>query len=409
MDEVVRTAAQRGVALLDLGRVKEAEGELRKALAAEPGDVRVLSLLGDALLRQENHDEAVATLRSALAADPEFVPAYSLLAAALAGLEQYAEALDAVRRGLALAPEFAGLHLQEAGVLMAQERYADALASIDKASALDPENSSAAALRAAALCSLRRYDEADVAVDEALRLDPENAEAHRVRGVIALRRGGGRSAVAAHRAALRLDPTDSYSRDGLSTSLKSRNPLYGALLRFSVWLESLPKWVRIAVLVAPLVLTRVLRPFDDQLWAMVLIVAVAVLALLSWTLEPLMNVVLLLGRDRHVVNRDARRATYLFLAFLACAAACAVLSQVTGPAQLLPVAIGFGFWAMATGSGHLLEPGQRKIVGYGAVAAAVLGAMAIAAVLAAAPGATVVVAIVLLSGVAALWFTAFAN
>jgi tetratricopeptide (TPR) repeat protein len=407
MSDVVQTALQRGVALLDLGRAGEAETHLRTALAADPADPRVLALLADAVLRQQRYDEAVEISRSALTADPGYVPAYSVLAAALAGLEQYSDALAAVRNGLALAPEAPGLHLQQAGVLLGLDRDTDALASIDRALLLDPENAEAHAVRAAVLVRLRRFDDADAAVDDALRIDPENAEAHRVRGVIALHRGGGKRAVAAHRAALRLDPTDSYSRDGLSTALKTRNPLYGALLRFGLWLDTLPKAVRIAVLIAPFVLTRVLRPFEDQAWAMVLIIVVAALALLSWTLEPLMNCVLLLSRDRRLLSSDAKRATYAFLLFAAAAVACVVTGQVSGPAQLTGVAFGFGLWAMVTGSAHLLDPGPRKVVAVGGVAAVVVGAMAVVAVLVAAPGATVAVAVLLIAGIAALWFTAF--
>jgi Flp pilus assembly protein TadD len=407
MSEVVHTALQRGVALLELGRAREAEEHLRTAVAAEPGDPRAITLLADALLRQQRYDEAEDTSRSALATDPGYVPAYSVLSAALAGLTRYPDALDAVRRGGARAPEAAVLHRQEAGVLTALERDADAMASIDHATRLDPEDADSHALRAALLVRLRRFDEADTAVDEALRLDPENAEAHRIRGVIALHRGGGRSAVAAHRTALRLDPTDTHSRDGLSTALKTRNPLYGWLLRFSLWLDTLPKGVRIAVLLVPFVLTRVLRPFEDQTWAMVLIIVVAAVALLTWTLEPVMNCVLLLSRDRALLTRDAKRATYTFLAFLTAAVTFVVLGQVNGPAQLTAVAFGFGLWAMATGSAHQLGPGPRKVADIGAIAAAVVGAMAVVAVLAAAPGATVAVAVLLISGIAALWITAF--
>jgi tetratricopeptide (TPR) repeat protein len=409
MNEVVRTATQRGAALLDLGRAREAEQHLREALAAEPGDTTVLTLLADALLRQERHDEALDTSRSALAAAPENVLAHSIHAAALAGLRRLDDALEAVRRGLALAPEVAGLHKQEGAILLASKEYTRALASIDRAARLDPEDSSTVVLRAAVLFELRRYDDAAAAVDEALRLDPENAEAHRIAGVLALRRGGGKSAVQAHRTALRLDPTDPHSRDGLTTALKSRNPLYGLLLRFGFWLNTLPKGVRIAVLLAPFVVSRLLRPFEDQVWALVLIIAVTVAALLSWTLEPVMNLVLVLGRERHLLTREARHATYLFVAFLAAGVTVAVISQGSGPAQLLAVAIGLGFWAMATGSSHLLAPGTRKIVLGGAAGAVAIGAMAVVAVAVGAPAATVAVAVLLLSGIAAVWFTAFAN
>ena len=181
------------------------------------------------------------------------------------------------------------------------------------------------------------------------------------------------------------------------------------LLRFSLWLDTLPKGVRLAVLVAPVVLTRVLRPYEEQLWARLLIIVVAALALLSWTLEPLMNTVLLLGRERHLLAGEAKRATYAFLVFLAAAVAAAVSGQVTGPEQLTTLAFGFGLWAMSSGSTHLLEPGKRRVVGFGAAAAAAIGALAAVAVVTGAPGATAAVMILLVGGVAALWFTAFSN
>ena len=409
MNEVGRTAAERGMALLELGRARDAEQQLRRALAQEPDNATVLTLLAQAQVRQHRYEEAEDTSGSALAADPEHVPAHSVLAAALGGLGRYDDALRAVRQGLALAPELAGLHLQEAHALIALERHADALASTERAVRLAPNSSAAAALRAAILCDLRRYDEADAAVDEALRLDPENADAHRVRGVIALHRGGGKSAVRAHRTALRLDPTDTHSREALSVALKTRNPLYGWLLRFSLWLETLPRLVRVAVLLTPILLTRLLRPVADQPWAKTLLIVVVVLVLLTWALEPVMNCVLLLGRDRHLLNRAARQATYGFLAFVAATAACWVFAQKTGHGQLMAVTFALGMWAMAVGSAHLLVPGQRKLVWYGTVAAVLLGAMAVVAVLVSAPAAGVAVALVILSGVAALWFMAAAN
>jgi len=308
-----------------------------------------------------------------------------------------------------LAPEIAALHQQEASLLLAMERPHDALASVERARRLDPESSAGAALQAGALFELRRYDEADAAIDEALRLDPENPDAHRIRGLIALRRGGGRSAVLAHRTALRLDPTDANSREGLSLALKSRNPLYGWLLRFSSWLDALPNGLRVAVLLLPFVLTRVLRPFDGQTWAMVLLIVVVAFVVLTWTLEPLMNCVLLLTRERHLVNRLTRRATYAFLAFAAAALACAVYGAASGPSGLLTIAFGFGLWAMVTGSVHHRPPGQRRLMVIAAAVASIVGAIAVLATLTEASGASAAAAIVLLGGIVATWSVAFAR
>ncbi|MFD7655392.1 tetratricopeptide repeat protein [Actinosynnema sp. NPDC059797] len=407
MDENSGVAVRRGQALLDVGRHQEAEAQFRAALAADPGDPVTRTLLAQSLLRQERFTEARDESRTALADDPEHVMAHSTLAAALAGSAQLRESLEVLRQAMRLAPGFAGLHLQEAYVLMAQERHAEALESARRARALDPEDADAATAQAAALYDLHRLDEADAAVAEALRLDPQNADAHRVKGLLALRRGGGEPAVSAHRTALRLDPTDPHAREGLSVALKSRNPLYGALLRFNSWLGSVPTGARVAVLLVPFLLTRFLRPFDDQVWAKVLIIVVVGLVVLSWTLEPLMNCVLLLSRDRHLVSRAARRATFMFLGFAAAAIAVAVLATVEDQPRLLPLALGLVLWAMTSGSTHNVREGRRKVLLVGTAVAASLGVLAVTATLTGAPGAVPAVMLVLIGGVVAAWLSVF--
>jgi hypothetical protein len=64
---------------------------------------------------------------------------------------------------------------------------------------------------------------------------------------------------------------------------------------------------------------------------------------------------------------------------------------------------------MVTGSVHDLPPSQRKLIGFGAAAAAIIGAMAIVATLTGATGAPFAVALVLFGGIAATWITAFAR
>lgn len=399
MDE--GTAARRGEALLALGRFEEAERYLRTALAAAPRDTDLLVSLAEALLRQEKLQAAVTTSRTALATDPEHVRAHSVHAAALGSLERYDDALHAVERALALAPEIAALHVQQATFLAGREDFAEALACVDRAVRLDPESSAAAVSRAGILCDLRRFDEAETAVAEALRLDPENAEAHRVHGVIALRRG--RSAVHAYRTTLRLDPAIAHGREGLYFALKAHNPLH----RWQFRVNSMPRGARTVLLLAPLLLTIVFRQFDDHLWARILLVVVAVLTLASWLAEPLMNAVLLCGRDRHLVRRDARRATYVCLAFAFGAAICAGLSTALAFALVV--------WAAAAGTIHLLTPGRRKVLWGCLVVGAWLSAAAVVNVVAGAGNAAPVVlyagavALFVVRGVAALWVVVFAG
>ncbi|MCP2262736.1 tetratricopeptide repeat protein [Promicromonospora thailandica] len=408
MNETAAAAEQRGRALLELGRGREAEQQFRTALAVTPDDPDLQAQLAQAFLLQDRYQEAHDASRDAVGAAPEHAFAYSILSASLAGLERLPEAHAAVRQALALAPHVAGLHVQEARVLLAQKKPTEALASVAQARALDPEDADATAVQAAVLFELQRFGEADAAVHEALSLEPENVAAHRVKGLLALRRGGGASAVQAHRTALRLEPTDSGARQGLSLSLKSRNPLYGLLLRYSMWLQAQPKGLRIGMAFAPMILIRVLRPFEGQLWAGVLLGLVIASVVLSWSLEPLMNTVLLLSRDRHVLGRPERLATYSYLGFAGAGIAVLVVGLTASIPFFSTLAIGLGLWAMATGSAHLVRPGLVRVLIIGAGVAAVLAAVAFGGTLAGVAGLAVAALVVLLGGVAALWFTAFA-
>ena len=343
-------AAERGNALLDLGRAIDAEKYFREALAAEPANADLLVSLARSLQLQERYDEARDAARQGLAASPEHLGGLVVLSAAMAGLEDFPAALQAVQRALQIAPGLAQLHAQEGAILIAQGNSANAFGPLELARTLDPEDSETVALISAALYNTRRFEDAERAAVDALRLDPDNSEAHRILGLLSLRRGGGRSAVDAHRTALRLDPTDPDYREGLATAMKSRNPLYGLLLRFGDWQEGLPSGARWLVLLAPLFASRVLRPFSDHAWAQILLALVFGVVLLTWALEPVMNAVLLCSSyARNLLPRDAKLATYGFLAYAALAVASVIAGIATSTDDALLLALGLALWSVTAG------------------------------------------------------------
>lgn len=402
-------AAERGVALLNLGRPAEAERHFREALTTDPDNAELLVYLAQALHQQERFAEARDVVRQGLAADPAHLTGLIVLSASLAGLRQFEPALDAVRRGLQIAPALPSLHRQHGALLIAQDRAAEAFGPLEQARTLDPEDPDTIAMIGNALYQLRRFQDAEQAVTDALRLDPDNLEAHRLRGALQLRRGGGRSAVDAHRTALRLDPTNQYSREGLSIAMKSRNPLYGQLLRFGDWMNGLPSGARWAVLLAPLIATRILRPFNDQVWAQVALVVVAAAVVLSWALEPLMNAVLLCtSYARNLLPRATKLATYAFLTYIAAALGAVVAGLVTQSNWNFILAMGFGVWSVSAGQVHLVDESRRKVAIALQCAGGVLAIMAIVAALVAPSPADPVIAIYFLLGLAMLWFTALA-
>lgn len=406
-------AVDRGIALLDLGRPAEAEKYFRDALAANPADADLLVCLARSLHEQERYGEARDAARQGLAAAPEHLVGLLVLSAALAGLKDFGTALQAVQRGRQIAPALPQFHRQEGALLIAQDRSAEAFGPLERARTLDPESSETAALIGAAFYNVRRFPEAEQALAEALRLDPNNAEAHRVRGLLALRRGGGKPAVDAHRNALRLDPTDPDFRGGLATAMKSRNPLYGLLLRLGDWQSGLPSGFRWLVFLAPYFTMRALSSQRNHLWAQLLLGLVIAIVLMMWTLEPLMNTVLVCSRfARNLLPRDLKLATYAFDAYALAAlvAATAGIAINTDHALVVGIglAFGLGLWGMTAGNTHLVAERRKKIALRLQGAGAVVAILAVASVAVGASTTGPLIGVLCLSGIAMTWFTALA-
>ena len=87
-----------GLALIQLGRPREAEAALRRALNSRPIELGVLNNLGLALSQQNRFAEAVPYLQEAVAMDAHNVVARANLAEALVGVGRYDEGIAELRR-----------------------------------------------------------------------------------------------------------------------------------------------------------------------------------------------------------------------------------------------------------------------------------------------------------------------
>ncbi|MEV8503942.1 tetratricopeptide repeat protein [Actinoplanes sp. NPDC051475] len=164
--------------LAELGRHADAEAELRAALAAEPGDADLLTLLGYVLRR--HHD--------------------------------YQAALEACDAATAAGPRLADAHAERAECLMALLRDRDAIVAAGEAVRLAPYAPAGHLVLARALASAGRYDEARAAARHGLSLAPQSVDA--LLTVAGVERGAGRreEAERAARQALAIDPAAAYGR-----------------------------------------------------------------------------------------------------------------------------------------------------------------------------------------------------
>src|SRR5262249_40591069 len=95
-------------ALVEAGKLEQAEALLRSALAADPHSAPLHGALGELLFKEHKYEDSTMELRQAAHEDPES-PEYNLMAAAaLIGWKRYVEAVDFLR---AVQPRF-GNHPQ---------------------------------------------------------------------------------------------------------------------------------------------------------------------------------------------------------------------------------------------------------------------------------------------------------
>jgi tetratricopeptide (TPR) repeat protein len=173
-DDAYRGARQ----LAEVGRHAEAEVRLRSALAAEPADADLLTLLGYVLRQQRDYVAALAACDAAVAAGPRLADA----------------------------------HAGRAESLIALIRDGDAVVSAGEAVRLAPHEPAGHLVLARALAAGRRFAEARAAARQGLGLDPRSVEGLLTVADVERDAGGREAAEEAARAALAIEPTNAYGR-----------------------------------------------------------------------------------------------------------------------------------------------------------------------------------------------------
>ncbi len=145
---------------LDLGRVRQAEAELRRAIAKKPGEHYLLALLGEARRQQGDTQAAIELTGQALASGDEALPALYYRALAWRDRKDDARALDDLKRLMAKPPVSIDT-LSLAGVIhLDARRPGEAESHFRKAIALDPARAEPHLRLAQVLRRQRRFDEA---------------------------------------------------------------------------------------------------------------------------------------------------------------------------------------------------------------------------------------------------------
>ncbi|HEX5324367.1 MAG TPA: tetratricopeptide repeat protein [Capsulimonadaceae bacterium] len=343
------TNLERARLLIEQSRVDLAVKELQQETAANPENPDAHALLALCLSQLQQGKEAVLSAQQAVHLAPAYPFTHYIYALVQLENGRVKEAESAVREALRLDPENAEYYALFGQILMRRARWQDAVDAAERGLAIDSEHSACANLRAHALIKLRRPDEAAGIIAGNLARDPENAYTHATLGWSLLEQGQPKQAMIHFREALRLEPEMEWARVGIIEAMKARNPIYRILLGYFFWMSRLGSQKQSAVIIGAYILSRVargvaaaepgLRPF-----VLPLIFAYALFAYVTWTSQPLFNLLLRLDPfGRLALTKRQIAASNWFGLTLLVSLGCFIGWLVTQRDSLLLETVGFLF------------------------------------------------------------------
>ena len=167
-----------GVLANQTGRGELAVRLIGEAIARDGGDAAYHSNLGNALHALGRLEEAGGSYRRALALKPDYAGAHYNLASLLQAQGRCEEALGHFERALALWPGHPDLHSNCGAALMELGRLSEAMVRFERALTLKPDHAEARNNLGKVCQELGRMAEAEAHYRETLRLRPDYAEAH---------------------------------------------------------------------------------------------------------------------------------------------------------------------------------------------------------------------------------------
>ncbi len=347
---------QRALLLLRQSRYDLAEKELRQILAQQPEYPQAHALLAYSLAQQDKLQEADSSARHAVGLAPDEPYCHYIMGWVKVQSDDLPSARRAVEQAIRLDPEQPDYHGLRALIYLRGERWQEALDAANEGLKHDPEHQECLNHRAMALVKLNRHEDAHQTIGRALQENPENAQTHANLAWSYLHKGQHQKALEHFSEALRLNPNYEYARHGLVEALKARYFLYRWLLRFFLWMSTLPPRVRGGLVIGAIVLVKLLKAATRESpglapFVLPIIVVYGIFVLLTWLIDPMFNLVLQCNKyGRYALSKQQRWSSTIFGVLLL----GTIVSFVCGAITMLP-----HLFLLGANLGLLLIPATR--------------------------------------------------
>lgn len=372
---------QRGLMLFEQARFEQAEEEFRQDLAADPDHAAAHALLGMCLARRQQWKDATREAEQAIHLAPDFPYAHYALASIYHRRNRLPQAVAAIGEAIRLDPENADYHAQKSALHFDGRQWAAALEAADQGLAIDAEHVGCANLRAMSLVKLGRKAEAGATIEATLARNPEEGLTHANQGWTLLEQNQSQKAMEHFREALRLDPENEWARHGIVEALKARYFIYAWVLRYFLWMSKLStgaQWgVIIGVYFGNQLLASAARSNPDLApWLLPVRVLLIVALLLTWTADPLFNLLLRLNRfGRLALTGEQKTASNWFgLCLLLALISLGLCLLVGWNTVFLLAAMVFGFLLIPVAGTFKAQKGwPRTVLAVATIALSLLG------------------------------------
>jgi len=365
--------------LLDQGRFKLAEKELRTIAAADPDNAVLHSLLALSLLGQEKIKDASAESKRALSIDADDAFIYHIESLCRMGLGKYREAQKAVQNALQRDPEEPSYYGTAAKIEGLLKNWKEMLTLADKGLSLNPEHSGCALAKADALVQMNRKDEAAEVIEHVLRGSPENEQALISKGWICLEENNPKKALEFFMEAARIDPESEAAKQGIINALNARHFVFRLILSYYRFMSRLGSKAQWGIIIGLYILFRILKTAAKTYPAITpfvlpLVVVYILFIFLSWTAYPLFNLLLRFNKfGKHALSKEEIMASNLVAASLVAALVSFAGSFLTTSPAGYYGAFGFLFMVIpVSGAFSRSKPGSARILKLYAAALCIL-------------------------------------
>jgi len=373
---------QRVSLLFNQGRFQDAEKLLRQYLSEKPDDEYALYMLAVTMINLSQYDKSRELFDILIEKDPGNLDYMEMLAELDIRENKYKPAEEKLLALISEAPDNPNYFGIMSRMKLAQRNYDGAIFFAEKSLELDPSNLVALNVKTSAEGILGKKDDAQRTVKDALAVDPNNPYTIANMANQELYQGQAEEALKHYKEALSIDPTNPVALNGLPHAMKAKFLPYRLMLQFFHMMGKLSGKNTWVVIIGAYIFIRVLRFIAASnptlgLFVTPIIYILVALFLLTWILNPLMNLYLLTNPYGRFLldDEDKKMAKYVGVSLLV---ALTLFISYFIFAKSYFLICGVFFVALLIPLGTMLQPekdSQKKRLQYYTIAILILGVL----------------------------------